>query len=106
MNTHHCCQTATRGRDNAAASRWRRGGDIAGWIIPSATLALLPKCPACVVGYVALATGLGIPMTTAAHLRTLVVMLCMALLVFVAARCWRRFTAPRAGIPWEKEEAP
>jgi Flp pilus assembly protein TadB len=104
MNTHHCCQTATRGRDNASASRWRRGGDIAGWVIPSATLALLPKCPACVVGYVALATGLGISMTTAAHLRTLVVILCMALLVFVSARRWRRFTAPGAGLSLEREE--
>ena len=91
MNAHHCCQTATRGRDNARrpASRWRGRGEIAGWIVPSATLALLPKCPACVVGYVALATGLGISMTTAAHVRTLLVMLCMTSLAFVAARLWR-----------------
>ena len=95
MNTHHCCQTATRGRDNARGpvSRWRRGGVIAGWIVPGATLALLPKCPACVVAYVALATGLGISMSTAAHLRTLLVVLCTASLVFVAARRLRRFMA-------------
>jgi hypothetical protein len=95
MNTHHCCQIAARGRDNARrpASRWRRGREIAGWVIPGATLALLPKCPACVVGYVALATGLGISMTTAAHLRTLLVMLCLASLVFVAATRVRRFLA-------------
>jgi len=107
MNTHHCCQTATRGRDNARrpASRWRGRGEIAGWIVPSATLALLPKCPACVVGYVALATGLGVSVTTAAHLRTLVVILCMASLVFVVARRLRRFLARGAGIAWEKEEA-
>ena len=99
MNTHHCCQKATGGRDNACrpASRRRRGGAIAGWIVPSATLALLPKCPICVVGYVALATGLGISVTTAAHLRTLLVMLCLASLVFVAARRLRRFVARGAG---------
>src|SRR5262245_16066705 len=104
MKTPHCCQTATRGRDTAGqpASRWRRGGEIAGWIVPSATLALLPKCPACVVAYVALATGLGVSMTTAAHLRTLLVMLCMALLVFVAARRVRRFMVRGADIPCEK----
>ena len=95
MNAHHCCQAGPRGRDHAPrpASRWRRGREIAGWILPSATLALLPKCPACVVGYVALATGLGISMRTAANLRTLLVMLCLASLVFLAAKRWRRFTA-------------
>ena len=106
MNTHHCCQTTTQGRDNAPrpASRWHRGGEITGWIVPGATLALLPKCPACVVGYVALATGLGISMTTAAYLRTLLVMLCMASLVLVAARRLKRFTG-RAAASHGKEEA-
>ena len=102
MNTHHCCQTATRGRDIASASRWRRGREMAGWLVPSATLALLPKCPACVVGYVAFATGIGISVGTAAHLRVLLVMLCLASLVFVAARRLRRFMAHVAGIPSEK----
>ena len=43
VNTRHCCQTATRDRDNARrpASRCNRGDEIAGWTVPSATLALL-----------------------------------------------------------------
>jgi hypothetical protein len=95
MNAPHCCQAGPQGRDDAPQppSRWRRGREIAGWILPSATLALLPKCPACVVAYVALATGLGISMKTAATLRTLLVMLCLASLVFLAAKGWRRFIA-------------
>ena len=94
-NSHHCCQMKTRAGDDIRppSSRLRRGGEIAGWIGPSATLALLPKCPACVAAYVALATGFGISMSTAAHLRTLLVMSCMASLVFVAARRLRRFLA-------------
>src|SRR5215468_2541417 len=103
MNPLPCCQTATRSRDNARrpASRWRRPGEIAGWIVPSATLALLPKCPVCVVGYVALATGLGISMKTAAHLRTLLLMLCIVSLVFVAAKRLRR--SWHADAAWEKD---
>ena len=63
----HCCQIKTRAGDNARrpASRLRLGVEIAGWIVQTATLALLPKCPACVAAYVALATGIGISLPTA-----------------------------------------
>jgi hypothetical protein len=93
MNTYYCCQSETQGHDRRPASRWRHRGEIAGWIIPSATLALLPKCPACVVAYVALATGLGISISTAAHLRTLLGLSCLILLAFVAAKRLRRHRA-------------
>ena len=83
MNTRHCCQIATRGRDNARrpASRLRRSGEIAGWIIPSATLVLLPKCPACVAAYVALFSGVGISVASASNLRTSLLILCVAALL-------------------------
>src|ERR1700719_1146982 len=91
----HCCQIKTRAGDNARrpASRLRRGGEIAGWIVPSATLALLPKCPACVAAYLALATGIGISLPTAKYLRATLVVLCTASLVFIAARRLRSLMA-------------
>ena len=65
VNARYCCKT--RAGDNARqpASRLRRSGEIAGWVLPGATLALLPKCPQCVAAYVALATGIRIPLPTA-----------------------------------------
>ena len=92
MKTRHCCQIARRDRDNAPrpASRWRHGGEIARWIIPSATLVLLPKCPLCVGAYVALFSGVGISVASASHLRTSLLILCVAALLFLALKRLRR----------------
>ncbi len=83
------------------ASRLRRGGELAGWILPSATLALLPKCPVCVAAYVALATGIGISLPTATVLRGMLVASCVASLVFVSARRLRSAFARKA-VTWAK----
>ena len=63
-----------------------RGAEVAGWVLPGATLALLPKCPACVATYVALATGMGISFSTAACVRTSIVVASVSVLLLVAAR--------------------
>ena len=87
MNTRPCCQGAAQGRDPAhRPSRWRRGGELAGWIFPSATLILLPKCPMCVAAYVALFTGVGLSMAGASNLRTALLILCIAALLGLALR--------------------
>ena len=97
MNACHCCEVKTRAGDNPRrrASRMGRGGEIAGWIVPSAALALMPKCPLCVAAYVALATGIGISLPTATYLRATLVVLCVASLLFVAGRRLRSVMARR-----------
>ncbi len=97
MNARCCCQTQLRAGKNARppTSWWRRGGELAGWIVPSATLALLPKCPACVAAYVALASGVGISLPTATYLRATLVAICVASLVFITARRLRNIFARR-----------
>lgn len=95
MNVRHCCEMKTRAGDDVRrpASRLRRGGEIAGWIVPSVALALLPKCPVCVAAYVALATGIGISLPAAKYLRATLVVLCVGSLVFIAARWLRSLIA-------------
>jgi hypothetical protein len=88
MKSRHCSQIKTRAGDNARrpASGLRRAREISGWIFPSVTLALLPKCPMCMAAYVALATGVGISLPTVPYLRAMLVALCVASLVFMTAR--------------------
>jgi len=63
------------------------------WLLPAGALALMPKCPVCVAGYIALGTGLGVSVPLAGQLRWGAIAVCVAWLAglsvwrFVA---WRR----------------
>ena len=61
------------------------------WLLPSTLLLLIPKCPLCVVAYVAVATGLGISVSTAAGVRAALIALCLGLLIFALLRTLGRF---------------
>lgn len=76
--------------ESPRVTRKGRGRDVAGVIVPGVLLALIPKCPACLAAYVAVATGVGLSFTTAEWLRAVLVSLCGAGLGFFAWRWWRR----------------
>jgi hypothetical protein len=87
----------------------RRTRGAAAWALPSVALALVPKCPMCVAAYLAIGGGLGVSLTTAAHLRTALVWLCwstLALLVArLVARVWTRHRSGTAGAPSVRRDA-
>lgn len=58
-------------------------------LVPVASLVMMPKCPACVVAWVALFTGVGISISTASLLRSTLIVGCTASLVYLAVR-WLR----------------
>ena len=58
----------------------------AGLLAPSAIVALLPKCPACLAAYLALGTGIGVSVTAAQWMQTAVIVVCVASLCVLALR--------------------
>jgi hypothetical protein len=100
VKTCPSCENQARASELARrpATRLHRGGEIAGWIVPSVTLTLLPKCPLCVAACVTLATGIGISLPAATYLRAGLIVLCVASLIFVAARRLRSLSARIAAL--------
>ncbi|MCW1923939.1 hypothetical protein OKA05_15335 [Luteolibacter arcticus] len=72
-----CCQTPAI-TTTTSTTKARR---LAGWLIPGGLLVLMPKCPMCVAGYVALFTGLGISLPVATWLRYGLIACCVSLLL-------------------------
>lgn len=69
---------------------WRRLIEIVRWIGPTVTLIALPKCPMCLVGYIAVITGAGVSMAFAEALHTAVTGGAIALLAWLVFRAIRR----------------
>ena len=61
-------------------------GSLAGSIVSGIGLVLVPKCPICLAAYLAAGTGLAVPLPAAAHIRLLLVLLCMTLLLWWSLR--------------------
>ena len=73
MKRHDCC-----GRDgDPGDTTRRRAAGLAGVVLSGIPLVLVPKCPLCVASWITLLTGMGVTATTAGHLRTGIIALCL-----------------------------
>ena len=106
MSSHLCCEIRQGGPESKRAgvrkedrspkrsrSFFAHLRDFAGWLLPSATLLLLPKCPLCLAGYIALGTGIGLSVSGATYLRLVLIVLCVTTLFYVTIRQISRLTA-------------
>ena len=60
--------------------------NFVGWIVPTAILALIPKCPACVAGYAVIGTSVGWSLSASAQLRLAVIVLCVVSLSYLGTK--------------------
>jgi hypothetical protein len=111
MNTHWCCIVETSAARRVATGTWATDGDprfltfvrrclnTSGWLVPSAILLLLPKCPACLAAYLVMGTGVGLSLSTARALQILLVILCIASLSYLTVKHRNLFLGLQALAP-------
>ena len=99
MRRRRCCEREIRGGETARRpeSLRRSGGTLAGWIGSLATLALVPKCPMCLAAYVALVSGMGISVTTAAYLRMSLLIVSVTTMVWLSVKWVAGISADEIG---------
>ncbi len=88
MSGPACCRRATcdREKQSRPVSRRRCGWEAAGWLLSTATLALMPKCPICLAAYIAMFSGIGISISSATLLRTSLIVVCISALFFLVLK--------------------
>jgi hypothetical protein len=86
----YCCASTSastkRERNASAVARAHPLRSFAQGILPAGGLLLLPKCPACLAAYVTIITGLGISVTAARYLQSVLLTICLALVAYFATK--------------------
>jgi hypothetical protein len=74
----------------------RRLSAAAATLLPGAVLVLLPKCPLCLAAWLTVLTGVGVSAATAAHLRGISMVFCIAAVAIGVAQTLLRPKHPAA----------
>ncbi|MEP6704814.1 MAG: hypothetical protein ABJB34_08415 [Acidobacteriota bacterium] len=71
---------------------YRIANSAARWLLPGALFIIIPKCPLCIVAYVAAFTGIGLSVAAAESIRLLLMTTCIAAFVYLSALVIRRLS--------------
>lgn len=67
--------------------------DFVKMLMPAVVFAVIPKCPVCLAGYIALGTGIGLSVTTATYVRIGLIVLCILSLNYFIIKHVRRWVS-------------
>jgi hypothetical protein len=84
-----CCVAEERTLGSGPLFRSRLVRRVIGavrWLLVGAAVVVVPKCPMCLAAWIALGTGVGISVTTAAYLRVGLAVMCAVSLVYMVAK--------------------
>jgi hypothetical protein len=81
VNTHGCCAGAVSSQRRFT----RRLMEAAGCVLPGVIMVVLPKCPACLAAWLAIA-GVGLSAPAAGRLRSLILALGLLPMLYLAAK--------------------
>ena len=90
MNCPWCRNDETASEPARARGRAGLLAGVGSTVAPAAALVLMPKCPACIGAYLALATGVGVSVSTASYLKTGAIVVCVGWLGLVGVGVVRR----------------
>jgi hypothetical protein len=80
----HCCGINV---PDAAAKRGQgRLVDLIKYLVPSAVLFAIPKCPLCIVAYIVAFSGIGISIPTASGVRLILIAISVTSLILLSGR--------------------
>jgi hypothetical protein len=82
MVSCNCVNKGSNNRPEKFRSIFYFGTRLAPW----AVLLLIPKCPLCIVAYVAMLTGIGVSISTAANLRLYMIAATLVILAYLLIR--------------------
>ncbi|HEV2478374.1 MAG TPA: hypothetical protein VGS79_01870 [Puia sp.] len=88
-------KTARKTAQKTVRTTARKTARKTGWLLPGILLVLMPKCPVCLAAYIALITGISIPITAATWLRGSLIAICIGVLVWLAVR-WSLYLYKRS----------
>ena len=69
----------------------KRSVEFAKMMLPAIVFTIIPKCPVCLAGYIALSTGIGLSITTATYVRIVLIIICILSVLYFVVKHVRRF---------------
>jgi hypothetical protein len=88
-----CCSSGKSAAPTIGMHTWtRRTLSFVEWALPVTVLALTPKCPACLAGYILFFTGIGLSVSAVAAVRWTIISVCAAVLTLLTLGLLARMT--------------